>query len=312
MIKQIDIAEEINLPQPDLFVNGYGKTNPSIVKLQEGTLINYRLVNYINDHAINYNTFIDGPHINTRNTLCYYNDSFDLIWQKEIKNNINVNYSTHVIGMEDMRLFLHDTQLKFVCTILSKDHNSRPQIYHGSFGNINTILSDDCLYVYVKQIHHIRSPFNQVIEKNWGPIIIDGHIQILYHPQKNIWATLINNALVNIVNKKILLDNVSDIRGSTPPIKIDGGYIAIIHEVKIYSKDGKRNYFHRFILFDDELKLTKISELFYFNHIGVEFTVSMILLNSDLIVGVGLNDSVIKFYKIPLHLVHEKLENISV
>ena len=72
-------------------------------------------------------------------------------------------------------------------------------------------------------------------------------------------------------------------------LKLKGEYYFLTHEVRL--KDNKRVYFHRFMVLNNDLELSKYSDLFYIEDIQIEFVIGMIYHNSDFLISWGKNDA---------------------
>lgn len=69
---------------------------------------------------------------------------------------------------------------------------------------------------------------------------------------------------------------------------IDGN-LAIIHEVD--TNDGKRIYRHRFVLYNEENEIEAISQLFSFQHVGIEFCAGLARYDGKVWLTYGVHDA---------------------
>ena len=53
------------------------------------------------------------------------------------------------------------------------------------------------------------------------------------------------------------------------------GYLALVHEARQIPGKPTRYYSHRFVQFDDEFKVKKITAPFYFNEKGIEYAMGL-------------------------------------
>ncbi len=65
----------------------------------------------------------------------------------------------------------------------------------------------------------------------------------------------------------------ADFRGGSQVIAFDGGWLALVHQTRV--RDGQRQYRHRFVWFDEELKLRGVGRQFFFRKHGVEFAAGL-------------------------------------
>ncbi len=89
-------------------------------------------------------------------------------------------------------------------------------------------------------------------------------------------------------------------RGSAGPVQMINydGYLTVVHEV--IDGDPGRIYLHRFVILDSTFKTLKISNVFIFDHLGIEFC-SGLTYNKEMngyYLGVGLEDSQALVYSI--------------
>jgi hypothetical protein len=82
----------------------------------------------------------------------------------------------------------------------------------------------------------------------------------------------------------------SHFRGSAAPIEFDNGYLVLVHEIVL--SDDKRHYLHRFLYFDQDFNLIKLSKPFTFFHKGIEYCCGMTMdhANQTCILSIGLED----------------------
>jgi hypothetical protein len=62
-------------------------------------------------------------------------------------------------------------------------------------------------------------------------------------------------------------------RGGSQVIAFDGGWLALVHEVRV--RDGRRQYRHRFVWLDEANSLRRVSRPFFFHKQGVEFAAGL-------------------------------------
>ena len=116
--------------------------------------------------------------------------------------------------------------------------------------------------------------------------------------------------------------NLEEFRGSSSPIDFplyewnenrytqSLGKLSVIHEV-IYN-NGTRYYFHRFVWFDKDFRIKKVSKLFYFDHKGVEFCAGMCWSHDmkNLVLSCGIEDHEAYIYIIEIRKIEQMLYNL--
>jgi hypothetical protein len=99
--------------------------------------------------------------------------------------------------------------------------------------------------------------------------------------------------------------NLSQFRGSGGPIKYNEGYLGIIHEVYFVGPKGLRRYYHRFVWYSKDFKVTKITIPFYFFNNGIEYVcgMEMSISGKSILLGLGVLDKEAHICEIDLELV---------
>lgn len=122
---------------------------------------------------------------------------------------------------------------------------------------------------------------NKQIQKNWLPVEYKGKLCFIYSydPFVLIQANVYSGYCSEVI-KCTYNHNFTTFRGSAGPVNIGSKQLVLIHEVG-YDTTGvhpKRTYFHRFLEYDSDFHLQRISEPFYFNKLGIEFCITLIYL----------------------------------
>src|SRR4029077_1160921 len=94
--------------------------NPSILQIDSGYLCIYRTVNYIhNCQQGSYRSQDADGIIRTKNFLVKFTNTWEATSCHEIVNLFTYKqYSKKVLGLEDCRMFSHDSRVWFTCTTL--------------------------------------------------------------------------------------------------------------------------------------------------------------------------------------------------
>jgi len=121
-------------------------------------------------------------------------------------------------------------------------------------------------------------------EKNWMPILDDRRFKFMYRPG---WVVRSDGEFV-VKHEPILA--VDQFSGGGQCVPFDGGYIAIVHEARPDPTNGKRYYQHRFVWFDKEYVLRKVSKPFVFFGKQIEFAAGLAHHNDKFIVSFGVLD----------------------
>ena len=231
------------------------------------------------------------------------------------KHDINPIWS--FIGLEDARVFRWDKQL-YVCGVrrdVKDDGEGRMELC-----KINW-TEDKCEEISRDRIEVEPHTY---LEKNWMPII-----DMPYHFVR--WANPIEVVKVNINDKSTqkvqqgTLDIIScetvvqkdnkfegpyGIRGSSPVIPFGEDRICITHEVKFWHHPGYHkdaHYYHRFLIWDKDWNLKRISKPFKFMDAMIEFNTGLAIVDKNFIITYGFQDNAAYALKMPFKLL-EKLE----
>lgn len=96
------------------------------------------------------------------------------------------------------------------------------------------------------------------------------------------------------IQKESPLD-LSDIRGSSSPVKINDDWIMMVHGVL---QRDTRKYYHHFIMYDKDWNFKQISLPFYFEELFVEFCLSISVEENQITIFYSKEDNESKMMKI--------------
>jgi len=269
----------------------YTGSSSALVKNDKGFLLNLRGVNYhINKHG---GYIIRDPEgiVRTKNYLIDLDENLRIKGEhRELLDHSGVStYPVRVRGMEDVRLF-GDHQ--FFCTRLDVNPRSVPQICYGEYDPITGAVS---------KILALRTTPDIQCEKNWMPLVKDGTVHFvhtvfplrLYKLDTTTGVTTLVNTAVNIDPK---LD-LGSFRGSGGLIPYKDGWLGSVHQVY---HDNPRKYFHRLVWFNQEFTIMKYSRIFFFDSPNIEFSLSMCLNSTDLLIPYSFRDNSSRIAVLPL------------
>jgi predicted GH43/DUF377 family glycosyl hydrolase len=173
------------------------------------------------------------------------------------------------LGVEDIRLFNHNKQIWFSGTVVQTNAGKMAEIMYGSLGSDR----DGPIQMYDWKV--LRSP-RQVHEKNWAPITeyhTDTPTWVYSYDPQRLYHVKIDLRLVT-PQPPIAAHTWS---GSTQAISWESGWLVIIHEKMYYPemKITRRWYQQRFVLYDHDWNMQKISRRFQFDNGETEFPCGM-------------------------------------
>jgi len=277
--------------------------NPSIIKIKDQILVSLRNTNYILYHAENNkNEHIWGPlcylnpenlsFLSTNNILCYLNNDLQISsYSITDFSFLDQNPMWEFRGLEDSRLVYWEDHLFYSGVRRDTTPN----------GQGRTELSK-LLYLPGKsvEIERIRIPTpgnnDSYCEKNWMPILDKPYHWIKWtNPTEIVYYDRYDDTTSTVILKdKIVYDNHCDLRGGSQVIPYNNGYLAVVHEVNLAPTIlNKKNgiYTHRFVYWDRDFNIQKISEKFNFMDAKIEFVCGLCEHNDSLLITFGYQDN---------------------
>jgi hypothetical protein len=279
---------------------GISLMNPSIININNNLYINLRNVNYSLYHSETRDTeHAYGPlcyiHPEKDSTLRTYNIICKLTKNFNIEKFYNIDTSKfdkeplwEFIGLEDARLVFW--QNKLFLSGVRRDTTSNGQ---GRIELSEIIIENNTAIEVSRQRIPSPQPDDSYCEKNWMPIMDNG-----FH-----WIKWTNpTELVKYDNKKtqqlLLKDykefNSLDLRGGSQVIRYKNCYLAIVHESELYFTDTNKknaNYYHRFVLWDQDFNIKYLSDRFKFMDGKIEFCCGLCEYKDLLLITFGFQDN---------------------
>ena len=217
---------------------GFTNTSPCYLKTRDGReIINIRQVNYMIDKSRgSYHYISDGREMSYDNTI---KDPITtqnyLLGSGEMTEVYQVDeyLPSNIIGLEDIRLFEHDGEIKFLATTKHLESEHKNRIATGKY-------DPNSLQISVDQV--FQSPVNSNCEKNWIALNQDTLIYS-WHPLTTY--SYPDLAPLNSIDTPLVF---SCFRGSTNPVKHKGLNWMVTHSV-IY--ETPRTYLHYLVAVDD-------------------------------------------------------------
>jgi hypothetical protein len=295
--------------------NNFVPSSASHIFYRGNHILNTRYVNYlIEDHG-GYCFLDPNKHIITKNVVSLLDNNFnpysynimddDSINLKQSENQFGSNY--YIYGLEDIRLYEYNNKIKFIATNRNYAPANKNRIIIGDY-NIESLTYDNCKL--------IESPNNYNYEKNWIPII-SNNIENQYIQEDSSkkceyfiysWCPMeickINMETNNLETIKkyyntITAPNFNRVRGSTVFIDVDEYLLGVVH---FSIDDSPRKYYHMLVSLNKEtLCPLKYSEIFCFQHIGIEFCIGFWKQNNEYLFWVSKMDRNASFIKVNIN-----------
>jgi hypothetical protein len=175
-----------------------------------------------------------------------------------------VKHTTHVQGLEDLRLYNNGT--RFIATSVREYIPGVVCMVDGEYSKLTG--------TYVNALP-IESPKGEACEKNWLPLADTGDLIYNWYP---LTIGTINSNKLTIIKEYTTPPLFKLFRGSAV-IKHGANWLALVHFVQ---HDSIRKYYHCLVELDSTYKPMKCSLPFVFKSPSVEYCISFMKSNTGL------------------------------
>ena len=297
------IIKPIILPSSE--TNGTGICNSSLFVEGDEIHLIIRHVEYTLYHSEGeqkYQSWWEGPlsyyhredsrELKTNNFHCIL-DREDLSIKKYNKvdtSKLDVDPLWEFIGLEDARLVKWFDKY-YMCGV-RRDTTVNGQ---GRMELSEIEISDDKV-VEVRR-NRIDVPGDSYCEKNWMPIIDKPfHFVRWANPTEVVKVNVTDNSYESVFLSSSKETTKYEIRGGTPLIRWNTDkYLCICHEVdfipKNHSGHKDSDYYHRFVIFNEDYTIDVLSEQFNFMTAKVEFCIGLAEYCDDILITFGFQDN---------------------
>jgi hypothetical protein len=234
-------------------------------------IVNARLVNYSIDSQGAYHMRSADGHVKTKNARIYMNAAYQVTEDAVVLTENYEKFDRNIEGLEDVRLFWHNKQLKCIASSKNATDDERIVLVCGDYSAESATISNTVV---------LESPTNSFVEKNWVYVPTDA-VSKEHKDKMNFiygWRPLLVGA-VNAENKLVIHTQYDtpvmfqNARGSTALTEYDGKLWCVVHFVKYATP---RIYYHSLVqLNKDTLKMEKFSLPFYFKRMAIEYCLGM-------------------------------------
>ena len=247
-------------------VDAFKSSSPCIIAYNEGYLLNVRYVNYnLDKNNGSYSFKHDDGKIITLNK-CILLDR-QLKPRKEFWLDRVHREDTRYLGLEDVKVFAHEGELRFLGT--TQDEHGNPRIGEGTYNYRSDVLFPT---VY-------PSPSNNSCEKNWVHFHHRGELKTVYHWSPFLYGHLNGSKFDPEAAIHEVPAFFRDLRGSTNGCVVpskDGDELWFLCHYVGYS--APRQYYHCFVVLDAEtLRVKRHSILFKFEGEKIEYALGLVV-----------------------------------
>jgi hypothetical protein len=301
---------------PSELTNGTGLMNPSVMVKDGKIIVIIRHVNYtfyhserkLFQHPYGPLTYIhpeNDVHLRTWNWYCELSDNLDI--EKFFKIDTS-KFDTYdplwdFVGLEDARIINWDNKL-FISGV-RRDTTTNGQ------GRME--LSEIEVYNnQVKEVNRTRielsTNLGSYCEKNWMPILDMPFHYIKWSNPTELVNVDISKALSKTVNVSKDIPLPRDLRGGSQVLPFEDGYFAITHEVDLFSSEvGRKDaiYYHRFVVWDKNFNIIKVTPEFNFMNADVEFCIGLAEHKDSYLITFGFQDNAAYILKSPKSFIRD-------
>jgi hypothetical protein len=301
---------------PNQELQGPSLTNPSVYNDNGKILVNLRNINYTLYHAEK-NKYENqwGPlvyihpendmHLRTWNYMCELDENMRITKYFKIDTTDFPDQELwEFVGLEDCRIVRWDDKL-----YVSGVRRDLDGIGTGRMELSEIELTNS----HVKEISQFRIPTpvdkNSYCEKNWMPII-----DLPYHYVK--WTN--GTEVVRVDPETQTCEQVclkhwkdlgcGDLRGGSQVIPFGDYRMCVVHETSLYTSEAGRKdgtYRHRFVVWDQNWNIVKISPEFSFMEGKIEFAVGMCEYEDDFLLTFGFQDNAAYLLRVSRQIVND-------
>lgn len=309
---------------PVEFTNGTGLMNPSVAKIGGEYRAILRHVNYTLYHSegklfqhpwgpLSYVHPENDVKLRTWNYYLFLSDDLEVERIDPIDTSFFDNYQPlwEFVGLEDARLVEWDGKI-YGCGV------RRDTTTNGTGRmEMSEIFVGPAQHATEASRFRIPTPVeDSYCEKNWMPIEdMPYHFVKWSNPAEVVRVCPINRTCETVVQKEEYIQTGLDLRGGSQVIPWDNGTrIAVTHEVIFgYNEVGRKDaiYLHRFVVWDGDWNIIKMSKPFSFMDGHIEFAAGMCTYDDDnVLISYGFQDNAAYILKCPREVINDFMGDV--
>lgn len=249
--------------------------------------------------------------LTTTNYICILDDDLNVTGVANVDTSaLDVTPIWEFVGLEDARLFKwHE---KYYLSGVRRDTTTNGQ---GRMELSEIVISDG-----VDEVDRRRIPppknLDAYCEKNWMPILDMPYHYIKWsNPTEVVRYSKSTNKTTTVkLDESYHIPNIRDLRGGSQVIPYGDGHIAITHEVQLWNTPANRKngtYEHRFVYWDSDWKIKKLSDPFSFMGGKIEFCCGLAEHNGDYLITFGYHDNAAYIVRCPKKTIEDILNDAT-
>lgn len=298
-----------------------GLFNPSIMVDGDKIYASFRSSSYtlyysenqkysIGDEYLDYIKEDSQEFIKTKNYICELTEELNVKSCCLVQtHNFDTQPRWKYTGLEDPRLVKWDGKLLLIGVRRDDNGLGRGRI------EVSEILYDGKTAIEIKR-DKLPTPFDvdSYCEKNWMPILDEPYRMVKWSNPTEVvvWDPETKNVYQELhveQNEKI----PQIFRGGSHVIKVNEKFLTVVHEVTHDNVDNKftMSYHQRFIEWDRDWNITRVSNPFRMLGGGIEFVSGMAIYGNDILISFGFQDCLSFILKVPFEVIDNFLNEES-
>jgi len=287
-------------------------TNPTIYIDDNKIYANIRNINYtlyhaekkIYEHQWGPLVYIHPENdwkLRTSNIFCELNDDYSIKWHTRIDTSRFDTYEPmwDFVGLEDGRIVKWNNKLYIIGVRRDTTTNGEGRM------ELSELEIKDQKVIEISRTR-IPSPGNNLAycEKNWVPILDKPFHFIKWHNGTEVvYYNLEDKTTTPVIQHDWRDLDCADLRGGSQIIRYKNYYISLTHTTYLFKSPAGRKdgiYRHRFVVFDNDLQIVKVTPEFSFLGGDVEFSIGMAQHNNKILITFGFQDNAAYLLSMPV------------
>lgn len=286
---------------------GPSLTNPSILTVGNRVIVNLRNTNYILYHSekaryehcwgpLSYIHPENDQHLRTTNVICELDGDLTIQGYKAVyTKQFDKDPKWEFVGLEDGRLVHWDDKLYLIGVRRDTRDNGE--------GRMELSELEKTSY---RELSRVRIPApgddSTYCEKNWMPILDKPFEFVKWSNPLELVRYSLEDKTCKTIHRGQSFSGYNDWRGGSQVIPLGDSYIALVHEADLHPTETKKKngvYRHRFLVWDKDWNLVKISQKFSFLNTNIEFCCGMTYFDNHFLITAGIQDNAAILLKVP-------------